>query len=79
MAKNVPAMHLVAHGKSSILYGRSYGRKSKFFSAWWVTTILYNYGATLHRWKEIKIRSINSAANYHENQFFQLETVSSTN
>ena len=31
MTKNVPAMHLVAHGKSSTLYGRSYGRKSKFF------------------------------------------------
>ena len=27
-------------------YGRSYGVKSKHFSAWWVTTILYNYGTT---------------------------------
>ena len=31
MAKNVPAMHLAAHGKSSTLYGRSYGRRSTFF------------------------------------------------
>ena len=36
--KYLPAMHLAAHGKSSILYGRSYGR-------WWVTTILHNYGS----------------------------------
>ena len=26
MAKNVPAIHLAAHAKSSTLYGRSYGR-----------------------------------------------------
>ena len=35
------------HAKSSTLYGRSYGVKCKFFSACWVTTISYNYGATL--------------------------------
>ena len=37
-------VQLVAHAKSSTLYGRSY---VPIFSAWWVTTILYNYGATL--------------------------------
>ena len=35
MAKNVPAIHLAAHAKSSSLYGRSvvrsHGRKSNFF------------------------------------------------
>ena len=35
MAKNVPAIHLAAHTKSSSLYGRSvvrsHGRKSNFF------------------------------------------------
>ena len=31
MAKIVPAMQLAAHAKSSTLYGRSYGVKSKFF------------------------------------------------
>ena len=31
MAKVVSAMQLAAHTKSSTLYGRSYGRKSKFF------------------------------------------------
>ena len=33
MAKNVPAMHMAAHAKSSTLHGRSQGCKSKFFSA----------------------------------------------
>ena len=46
--KAVPAIKFTTHVKSSTLCGRSYGRKSKFFSGWWVTTtILYNYGATL--------------------------------
>ena len=31
MAKIVPAMQLAAHTKSSSLYGRSYGRQSKYF------------------------------------------------
>ena len=31
MAFGVPAVQLTTHVKSSILYGRSYGRKSKFF------------------------------------------------
>ena len=31
MAKIVPAMQLAAHAKSSTLYGRLYGVKSKFF------------------------------------------------
>ena len=51
----VPVVQLATHAKSSTLHGRShgrtvvrsYGRASKFFSAGWVTTILYNYGATL--------------------------------
>ena len=31
MAKIVPVVQLAAHAKSSTLYGRSYGRTSKFF------------------------------------------------
>ena len=44
----VPAVQLSTHVKSSTLYGftviRSY---IQIFSAWWETTILYNYVATL--------------------------------
>ena len=47
MAQIMPAVQLAAHAKSSTLYGPSYGVKFKFFSAWWVTTISYNYEATL--------------------------------
>ena len=47
MAKIVPAMQLTAHAKSSTLCGGPYSVKSNFFRLW-VTTILYNYGATLH-------------------------------
>ena len=56
MAKWVPVVQLAAHAKSSTLYGRtvvrSYGRTilrsyNQIFSAWWVTTFSYNYGATL--------------------------------
>ena len=32
MAEIVPVVQLVAHAKSSTLYGRSYGHTSKFFS-----------------------------------------------
>ena len=32
MAKIVPVVQLAAHAKSSTFYGRSYGRRSKFFS-----------------------------------------------
>lgn len=44
IARNAPAMHLALHSKSSTLYGRSNGRKFKFYSATWVTTISYSYG-----------------------------------
>ena len=44
MAKIVPVVQLTVHAKSSTLYGRSY---VQIFSAWWVTTISYSYGATL--------------------------------
>ena len=47
MAKIVPAMQLAAHAKSSTLHRLPHGVKSKFLLTWWVTTILYNYGATL--------------------------------
>ena len=52
MAKIVPVVQLAAHAKSNTLYGRSYGRTVvqsyiQIFSAWWVTTFSYNYGATL--------------------------------
>ena len=49
----MPAVQLTMHVKSSTLYGRmvvwSYGHTVvwsyiQIFSAWWVTTILYNYG-----------------------------------
>ena len=41
----VPAVQLNTHDKSSTLYGRTVVHPN--FLAWWVTTILYNYGATL--------------------------------
>ena len=47
MAKIVPAMQSAAHAKSSTLCGGPYSVKSNFFRLWF-TTILYNYGATLH-------------------------------
>ena len=38
---------LTTHVKSSTLYGRTVVRSYiQIFSAWWVTTILYDYGAT---------------------------------
>ena len=45
-------MQLAAHAKSSTLYGRSYGLKSKFliwldFGLIGYYYFLYNYGATL--------------------------------
>ena len=44
----VPAVQLTTHVKSSTLCGRTVVRLYiQIFSAWWVTTILYNYGATL--------------------------------
>ena len=44
----VPAVQLTTHVKSSTLYGRTVVRSYiQIFSAWCVTTILYNYGATL--------------------------------
>ena len=52
----MPVVQLTTHVKSSILYGCtvvwSYGRMgvrsyNQIFLAWWVITILYNYGATL--------------------------------
>ena len=36
-----------------------------------VSAYLYKVGVETIVWKEIKVTSINSAANYHENQFFQ--------
>ena len=48
MAKIVPMVQLAAHAKSSTLYGRTVVLSyNQIFSAWWVTTISYNYGATL--------------------------------
>ena len=48
MAKIVPVVQLAAHAKSSTLYGRTILRSyNQIFSAWWVTTFSYNYGATL--------------------------------
>ena len=47
MAKRVPVVQLAAHAKSSTLYGRTILRSyNQNFSAWWVTTFSYNYGAT---------------------------------
>ena len=44
----MPAVQLTTHVKSSTLYGRTLLRSYiQIFSAWWVTTILYTYGATL--------------------------------
>ena len=44
----VPAVQLTTHVKSSTLYGRTVVRSYiQIFSTWWVTIILYNYGATL--------------------------------
>ena len=40
-------MQLAAHAKSSTLYGRSYGLKSKFFGLIGYYYFLYNYGVTL--------------------------------
>ena len=36
-----------------------------------VSAYLCKVGVETIVWKEIKVTSINSAANYHENQFFQ--------
>ena len=44
----VPAVRLTTHVKSSTWCGRTVvWSYIQIFSAWWVTTILYNYGATL--------------------------------
>ena len=44
----VPVVQLAARANSSTLYGRAVVQSyNQIFSAWWVTTILYNYGATL--------------------------------
>ena len=44
----MPAVQLTMHVKSSTLYGRTVVQSYiQIFSAWWVTTILYNYGAKL--------------------------------
>ena len=46
MAKIVPVVQLAAHAKvAPSTVGRTVARPN--FSAWWVTTISYNYGATL--------------------------------
>ena len=48
MTKIVPVVQLAAHAKSSTFYGRTVvGSYNQIFSAWWVTTISYSYGATL--------------------------------
>ena len=48
MAKIVPVVQLAAHAESSTLYGRTVVRSyNQIFSAWWVTTTSYSYGATL--------------------------------
>ena len=48
MAKIVPVVQLAAHAKSSTLYGRTVVRSyNQIFSACWVTTISYSYGAML--------------------------------
>ena len=36
-----------------------------------VSVYLCKVGVETIIWKEVKVTSINSAANYHENQFFQ--------
>ena len=44
---DVPAVHLTTYVKSSTLSGRTVVRSYiQICSAWWVTTILYNYGVT---------------------------------
>ena len=43
----VPVVQLTTHVKSSTLCSHTVVCTSKFFLAWWVTTTLYNYGATL--------------------------------
>ena len=44
----MPAVQLTTHVKSSTLYGRMVLRSYiQIFPAWWVTSILYSYGATL--------------------------------
>ena len=41
-----------------------------------VSAYLCKVGVETIVWKEIKVTSINSAANYHENQFFSRKTIS---
>ena len=44
----VPVVQLAARANSKTLYGRTVVQSyNQIFSAWWVTAILYNYGATL--------------------------------
>ena len=44
----VPVVQLAARANGSTLYGRTVVQSyNQIFSAWWVTLILYNYGATL--------------------------------
>ena len=44
----MPAVQLTMHVKSSTLYGRTVVRSYiQIFLAWWVTSILFNYGAML--------------------------------
>ena len=44
----VPVVQLAARANGSTLYGRTVVQSyNQIFSAWWVTFILYNYGATL--------------------------------
>ena len=40
-----------------------------------VSAYLCKVGVETIVWKEIKVTSINSAANYHENQFFSRKTI----
>ena len=51
MAKIVSVMQFAAYAKRNTLYGRLCGSKSKF----WVTTISYNYGATLRPLRALKV------------------------
>ena len=44
----MPVIKLAVHAKSSTLYGCMVVQLYiQIFSAWWVTTIFYNYGAKL--------------------------------
>ena len=55
----VPAVQLTTHLKSSTLYGRTVvWSYIQIFSTWWVTTILYNYGATLCELRYKKVQNI---------------------